>query len=153
MSVQDTINLLQTLNASIQGIVNAPQLDSYPSSITTLNLPLALTWPTRGEWYSKGGGAKQSVRTYTIIVWVAPIGQNDLPSNLIQSVPILDAFINAYTDVANIPQATPPTYQITIESAPNGAHHSDDGIRADLEFGAVKYHGLMLHVNVRDYWL
>ncbi len=153
MAVQDTINLLQTLNASIQGVVAAPQLADYPTSVNTFNLPLVITWPTRGEWYSKGGGAKQSTRTYEVICYVQPIAQNDIPSNLVLSTPLLQRFLDAYIDVQNIPQSTPPQYQITIESSPNGTHHTDDGIRSDLMFGGTAYHGFILHVQVREYWL
>lgn len=153
MSVVQATNLLQTLNASIQGVAAAPQMADYPTSPETYNLPLVITWHTGGEWYSLGGGAKQSIDTYQILCYVAPIAQNDIPSNIITSAPLLDRFRDAYVSPVNVPQANPPTYQITIESGPDGQHHTEDGIRSDLGFGGRVFHGFILHVKVRAYWI
>lgn len=153
MAVDTTINLLQTLNASIQGVVSSPQMSAYPTVIDTAACPYVITWPTQGDWYMKGGGWKVQTRTYAVLCYVVPIAQDDIPSNLTLSAPLFQRFIDAYVSAANIAQANVPTYQVTIASREDGTHHTDDGIRSDLRMSGKTWHGFILHVRVREQWL
>ena len=152
MAIDTTIDLLQTLNAGITGVVSAPLLAQYPTVLDTASLPMVIMWPTGGQFYIKGGGWKVATRTYALICWVAPIAQNDVPSNLAISAPLLQRFIDAYIDADNIQQAIPPTYQVTIRSGQDN-QHADDGIRSDLTFGGKPYHGFIIHVHIHEQWL
>src|SRR2546429_67943 len=72
MAIDTTINLLQTLHSSIQGVVSSPQLSAYPTVVDTAACPYVITWPTQGDWYMKGGGWKVQTRVYTVICFIAP---------------------------------------------------------------------------------
>ena len=153
MAIKDTINLLQTLNRSITGIATngAPALADYPTVLDTAALPLVITWPGVGHFYSKGGAAKQSVRIYRVLCFVEPVGVNDIPSRAVETADLMQRFIDAYISVANIPQATPPTYQTTLESGPD-MQHTDNGMGV-LTFSGKAYSGFELQITVREYWL
>lgn len=155
MSTAATIDLLQTLNRTVTGLAanGAPALADYPTVLDDAALPICLTWPAEGQSYSKGGGAKQETRTYRVVVFIEMLGLNDIPSNAVAAAALHQAFKDLYITAGNIALATPPTYQVTIETAPNGAHVSDGGIVPSLSFGGRPMIGFEFRVPVREYWL
>jgi hypothetical protein len=155
VSTAATIDLIQALNRTVTGLAQngAPALADYPTVLDDAALPLCLTWPADGESYSKGGGAKQERRTYRVIVFIEFAGLNDIPTNAQAAVALHQRFKDLYITVANIPLATPPPYQVTIETAPDGAHVSDGGIVPSLSFSGKPYIGFEFRVPVREYWL
>ena len=154
MAINTTIDLLQALHRSMSGIRKAPNLAKYPTVIDTADLPFVIAWPSDGQFAIKGGGFKQSHRTYRVLVYVEPIGQNDIPSRAVAAVALLQTMLNAYISAANVPLADPTStnpYQVTIESGPT-APHTDGGIVSNLVFGGKPYHGFEIRLNVRELW-
>jgi len=146
----DTANYLQTLNASVTGVASAPQLSQYPTAIDTPNCPTVISWPADGQWYIKGGAARQMVRTWRVICYIEPIAQNDTPSNAEAALGLMQRLINAYISVSNVSQANPPPYQVTIESGPD-MQHSDGGLGTNM-FGGKPFVAFELRVHVRALW-
>ena|SRR3569832_1544972 len=147
----DTANYLQAYNRAVAGVQFAPNLANYPTALDTLNLPTVLVWPSDGRWYVKGGAARQSMRTWLVLCYLQPLAQNDIPSNAVDAVGLLDRLINAYLNVNHIPIANPPPYQLTVESSID-LQHSDGGIVPDLQFGGKPFYGFRLRINVRALW-
>ena len=147
----DTANYLQAINASISGVTEAPAVANYRTALDSVNCPYALSWPLDGRWYVKGGAARASVRTWLVAVYIEPLNQSDIPTNAAAAMGLLDKFINAYTNVNNIPIANPPPYQLTIESGPD-MQHTDGGVSPSLQFRGVAWYGIQLRVNVRALW-
>lgn len=149
--MHDAIDALQALHRTVAGVQTAPALATYPTVIDTAMLPCLIVWPTQGQWYVKGGAERQMLRTFSVIAYVEPLGQNTAPTRAVQAIDLLQRLINTYTDVANIPLAGPPPYQLTIESAPE-RQHSDGGLQSDLAFGGRAFHGFVVSLNVRAVW-
>ena len=149
--IHDAIDLVQALNRSVAGVRTAPALASYPTVIETAMLPCLITWPTQGRWYVKGGAERQMLRTFQVIGYVEPLGQNAIPSRAVQAIDLLQLLINAYTNTDNIRLFNPPPYQLTIESS-SDTQHADGGLQSDLMFGGRAFHGFMIDLNVRAVW-
>lgn len=151
--ILDAMNYLQTLNAAVTGVRHAPQAADYPTVLDTANLPFVFTWPGAGEWWFKGGGWAQMRRTYRIICYIQPLAQDDIPSRTVDGATLLQRLINVYVNRANIAQSNPPPHQVSIQSAPDGSHHSDGGLDTKVTFGGHPYAGFELQVVVRSEWL
>lgn len=154
--IASTIDLLQQVNASIVGVARAPLLASMPTQINTADLPFALTWPSQGSFHSKGvqGSPYRQDRSYRVIVFVEPTGQSILPARAVAAATLLQRFIETYLTVEVIALADPDdngSYQVTLQPSPN-APITDSGLRTDLLFGGVPYHGFEITVPVREIW-
>lgn len=147
-TVLDAMNYLQTLNRTL---IPAPPVERYPTVID--KVPIAITWPGGGEWWMKGGGYADTTRVFRVLVYVQALGQDDIPIRAAQGATLLGQFLNLYLNAANVAPANPPPYQLTIESAPNGTHHSDDGLVPSLSFGGRNFVGFELSVHVRALWI
>jgi len=149
------INRLQALHRDVAGIRYAPDLSAYPPSLSTANLPAVLTWPADGQWYLKGGGWRTDERTMLVLLYVAPLGQNDIPANAAEAVALLAQLRETHLVRQHVPLADPDDnvdgYQITIESGPDRPQ-SDGGIEPNLSFGGAIYYGARLRVTVRLLW-
>lgn len=149
-------NRLQALHRGTTGIKYAPDLAKYPTSLNTASLPAVLTWVGPGNFSHKGGGWRWDVRTALVLLYVEPLGQNDIPSNAARAVALADALRERYITTAQIPLAypgdNPGGYQITLESSPDGATHSDGGIEPNLSFGGAAYYGVRFRLNVTLQW-
>lgn len=143
----DTANYLQTINRAVTGVAYAPPVSEYPTTIDTPNCPMVISWPADGQWYIKGGAARQMVRTWRVICYIEPVAQNDTPSNAEAALLVMQRLINAYISVANVSQANPPPYQLTIESGPD-MQHSDGGLGLNM-FRGVQFVAFELRINVR----
>lgn len=146
----DTANYLQAINRAITGVGSAPDVSEYPTTVDTMNLPTVLSWPADGQWYIKGGAARQMVRTWRVICYIMPVAQNDMPTNTEAALLVMQRMINAYTNVANVSQANPPPYQLTIESGPD-MQHSDGGLGLNM-FRGVQFTAFELRVHIRALW-
>ena len=147
--ILDTMNALQTLNATVSG-VKAPQVANYPTAIDTATMPFAMTWPGDGEAWQKGDGYCQAIYTMRVIVYLDPVAQNDIPVHAVDGARILQQFRNIYINRNNTPvQASP---QITIMSGPDGSHIRDNGIGPFLSFGGRGWFGFEMTIPVRAQW-
>lgn len=155
-----TINAMQArmlaaLRASFPRL-QAPALERYPTSLDTAALPMLLTWPADGSWYLKGDGFAEDTRTMTVTGYLAPLGQDDIPSRVLDSVRMLGALRNLWLSRASIalisPDDNPGGYQTTIESA-HGLGHSDGGVMTGPVFGGTRYEGFVLRVRTRIAWV
>ncbi len=136
--------------------LQAPALERYPTSLDTAALPLLLTWPADGSWYLKGDGFGEDTRTMTVTGFIAPIGQDDIPSRALDTIRMLEALINLWLTRRSIalidPDSNAGGYQATVESAP-GLGHSDGGVMTGPMFGGVRYEGFVLRVRTRIQWV
>ncbi len=148
-TIIDAMNYLQALNRTL---IKAPDVSTYPTVLDTPNLPMAITWPGAGEWWLKGGGWAQTHRTFRVLVFIQALNQDDVPSRTVQGAELLGQFLNLYLTAAVVAQANPPPYQLTIESGPQGPHHTDDGLVPTLSFGGRAFVGFELAVKVRAQW-
>lgn len=151
--ILDTMNYMQALHRTATGILYAPAVEAYPPSLDTFNLPFVFTYPGGGKWWIKGGGWAQMERTYRVLFYIQPLGQDDVPSRTVEGVQILQRLINLYADKDNVAQANPPPYQLTFQSAPDGPQHSDDGLGATVTFAGKPYVGGELRIVTRCQWL
>jgi hypothetical protein len=149
-TILDTMNYLQALNRTL---INAPAVASYPTVLDTPNLPMAITWPGAGDWWLKGGGWGQSNRTYRVIVFIQVLNQDDIPSRAVDSAGLLGRFLNLYLVPGNAALANPLPFQLSLQSAPDGIHHSDNGLVPSQSFGGRNFVGFELAVRVRSEWI
>ncbi len=159
MGIVQTINLIQTVNATISGVRKAPQVAQYPVKADTPDLPLVLTVPAAGQWHHSGiGGAlKRMDRVYRIVCFLEPLGQNELPARFQDSMNLLQAFVDMWltpTGTTGYPIALADPVnagdpQVTIA---DGNPHSDTGLRRDLRMGNVLYMGFTIDLRVRELW-
>ena len=149
--ILDTMNALQTLNATVSG-VKAPQVANYPTAIDTATMPFAMTWPGDGEAWQKGDGYCQQIMTYRVIVYLDPVAQNDIPVHAVDGARMLQQFLNIYVNRTNTPVANNPPYQTTIMSGPDGSHIRHNGIGPTLSFGGRGWFGFELQIPVRVQW-
>jgi len=148
-------NLIQAANATITGIRTAPQVERYPTSITTADLPYAITWWGDGRAYVKGAGYRQEIRTARILLFYAPLGQDDAPTRTVGAIDILSALQNYYINGQNIAIGDPSAtggYQVTVHTSNDTDQVTDSGLVADLRFGGVNYAGFELRVPIRTLW-
>lgn len=149
----DAMNALQTLNRTIPGM-QSPPVNAYPTVIdTTGGQPVGLTLAGSGEAWQKGDGYNQSIMTYRIIVFLDPVAQNDVPSHLTEGAILSQQIANLYVNKNNTSIATPPPYQMTIQSGPNGEHLQYIGINPNLSFGGRAWFGFEWHIPVRVEWI
>lgn len=144
----DTANYLQGLARAVDGVAYAPPVSQYPTTLDTPNCPMVVSWPADGSWYVKGGAARQELRVWSVICFIEPEAQNDIPSNAEAALLVEQRLINAFTNVANIPLADPPPYQLTIESS-DTRQHTDSGIGGGLRIRGVPFMGFTIRLNVR----
>lgn len=149
-----TLNLLQALHRPL--VRRAPAAAQYPTGpIARTDLPYAITVPGGGQFFDMGGGYKQEIRQYTVIVFVEALGQNTIPARIGETAELMRTFANTYSDRANAalqdPSAANGNYQITITTS-NESSQSDTGLVSDLAAGGEPYSGFRLTLTVREKW-
>jgi GNAT superfamily N-acetyltransferase len=151
MTISGTIDLLQTLHASISGVDTAPLAAAYPDALNTAHLPLVLTWPETGNWsLEAAGGLRRQDRQYKVQVFVRPVAQGrGIGSVIATCADLLQAFGEAYIDPGHLALADLPPVHITLKTEP--ADLSDTGI-AVLTYAGVEYHGFSITVGVYEQW-
>lgn len=158
-TIATTIDLIQTVNRSIitaWGRGKAPPLASYPLKLDTADAPLVITVPGRAQWSRQQFGSKKRTdRPYRVIVFVAPLGQNELPARIDDTVRLISAFEDTWlaVDAQGYPTALQdPTNagdrQITF--VPDATE--DGGLAVDLQIGGVPWSGFEIQLGVREQW-
>jgi hypothetical protein len=136
--------------------LQAPNLDRYPTSLDSAALPMLLVWPAEGSWYLKGDGYAQDERMMMLTGYVAPLGQDDIPSRAVASIRLLEAVRSLWLTRASIqlidPDSNAGGYQATVESS-FGNGHSDGGIVSGPTFAGARYEGFVLRVKARIQWV
>jgi hypothetical protein len=154
--ILDCMNYLQTLNRTITldsgAHIKAPEVAFYPTVLDTPNLPMVITWPGAGEHWLKGGGWHFTERTYRILVYLQVLNQDDIPSRAVYAATLFGKFVHLYSGASVVAAANPPPYQLTLESGPQGPHHSDDGLVPSLSFGGRAFLGFELAIKTRAQW-
>ena len=140
IDIELAIQLIQAQNRTITGVGLVPDLKDYPSSLQDGQLPCVITWPGPGRWNNKGHGWWEDHRTFLIVVYVLPLGQQLAGLRAVRATQVLQALRAHYIAAANIPLADPTIanggYQITVESG-QGSGHSDEGLRGDLSMAGT----------------
>lgn len=137
-----------------QYLLHAPDMEDYLTALHDAVCPYAMTWPSEGSWYQKGGGYKIDERTFTLFVFVESLAQKDIPSRTVQGTRALQAVRNLFIVPANIPLDYGSTtgYQITVESKTD-TPQSDSGLRADLPYSGMPWFGFSIPLKVRIQWI
>lgn len=139
MSIATTYAKLCALNATATGINYAPT--NVPMVINESELPIAITEAGPATWNEHANGLYRQFRTYTIRVYVKPIGQGIGDEGYQNSLPILDALGSIY--VRN------PTLDSTVDHIGDMGEFSDSGIVL-MDFGEMKYYGFTITLNVTE---
>jgi hypothetical protein len=153
---RDTINALQTKLSQVviqtsnsrQTVrLKAPEIIKYPTNITTANLPLAMTWPgpSSFDFEGIGGGKRRFVQGLMTMVFMQPLGQNDVPSRVEEAIMMLDAVRNVLLDNTAIIDGQ---YQVTLAQSLANPHR-DSGLIASLQFGGTMFFGFTIETNMR----
>ena len=147
--VTDTISLIQTIAGGITGVKLAPA--TYPSSVNTSDLPMALTWagPATSQPYTFGVVKRKSVRTYEIAVYVETLGQ-DIGHNRIAATNLLlqrflDTFLTNTQLAANL--------RIIDEIRDTGVVTGDSsyvGLQARLIYNGQPYTGFVMSFTINE---
>lgn len=153
---RQTINAIQarlaavsitTTNSRQVTTLKAPEVAKYPTALSTAQLPLALTWPgpSTFDFEGIGGGKRRFMQGVTTIVYLQPLGQNDIPTRMDESLLMLDAVRNKLLDTTAIADGT---YQVTLAQSLERPHR-DSGLRGDLQFGGTTYFGFTVELMFR----
>lgn len=162
MSTLTTINLIQAANRTLSPTYfkTVPTFDKYPLTAESVRLPMILTWPDAGTWSREGfGGKKRDDTVYVMLVFVAALGQGEMPARSSLAVELRDALRtfwlsvdqNGYpTALQNPGDETPPT-QVTLEF--DGQYPQVTAIGGTaLTVGGTPYTGFELRIKVRELW-
>lgn len=141
-----TVSITST-NSKLKVQLKAPEVSKYPTGMTTAQLPLALTWPgpSTFDFEGIGGGKRRFMQGVTTIVYMQPLGQNDIPSRADEALLMLDAVRNILLDTTAVLDGT---YQVTLAQSLERPHR-DSGLRGDLQFGGAVYFGFTVDLTLR----
>ena len=138
MSIQSTYETIQTINAGVEGIRTAPT--QMPTALNAADLPCALAIPGGAHWDSQAISLKRQDRSWTVRVYVLPIAQGaGVDEGYQATLPILQALGARYLGDL--------TLGGTVDHIDNLA---DGGVRGDLTFGSVAYHGFEFTFSVTE---
>lgn len=153
MTIKDTVNLIQAVNRSIDGVVTVPNFDKYPLAVDSNRCPTVLTWPDTATWTRQQfGGKKREDRVYVIMVFVSSAGQGELPSRSTKAVDLLEAFRekwlsldeNGYpTALANM------SPQVTVMWQDGYPQDTGIGVLPALKVGETSYTGFEIRLKIR----
>ena len=94
------VDLIQAINAEIQGIEWAPMAEEYPRAMDSGNLPMAVTFPGQGS--TKGRSELRLMdRQYIVDVYVGSVGQGLHAETMIQAMQLDSLFVHAWTNRIN----------------------------------------------------
>lgn len=155
MSVTATINALQALHRAISVSVNgqavqvtAPDLDAYPLSLPTAQLPMVLLWPGPASHYLEGVNVARSDRVYVVRWYVAPLGQNTLGAAIPVAAALMDAARDRYLVPNGLNLAGDAVNTMVVEA--NEGDITDIGFRSDLAYGETLYRGFEFRVRIYE---
>lgn len=132
---------------------HAPDVENYLTSLHDAQCPYAMTWPSEGSFYQKGGGYKVDNRTFSVFVFIEPLGQREIPQRTQQGIQVLQAVRDLFITNANIPLSSidETGYQIIVASGMDSPH-SDTGLTANLPFTGGAWVGFELRLNIHMQW-
>ena len=101
--ITDTIVKLQTLAATVTGIVSAPTT-SYPNALDTAILPAVLTYagPAITTAKTLSPAHRQSERTYYMVCYVETVGQNLNNTRIQDTATLLQRFLDLLMTNRNV---------------------------------------------------
>lgn len=139
MTILSTYQKICTLNAASSGITSAPS--EMPTRLNDVSLPCALTIPGPGEGDLQAIGLRRQKIGYIVRVFVKPVSEGmGVDEGFQACMAPAQALINTYIDN--------DTLDDTIDFVEKPFSFS--GIRGDMEFAGVRYHGFELVLNVVD---
>ena len=156
MTVTTVIAALQTINAAVTDVDNAPT--DYPSSIEAADRPMVITWPGPAESGSQAGA--QSLRTYQVALYVRKIGSGrGFAEGWNDSKTMLQNLIETYMDSTNHQLNVAGSYDANIIPDLDSTPVTDGGFQmiaypppaTGIE-GYPHYFGAVLQVTVKERW-
>lgn len=101
--ITDTIVKLQTLAATVTGVVSAPTT-SYPNALDTAILPAVLTYagPATTTAVTLSPAHRQSERTYYMACYVEAVGQNLNNTRIQDALTLLQRFLDLLMTNRNV---------------------------------------------------
>jgi len=136
-TLQDVIDRLQTLNASIPGVTSAPQ--SLPSILNQADLPLAMTVARGATWSDYSGSTMRQKRTLEVQFYVKQVGSGNLDDGVVEVNALLDAVGRAYA--AEMHTGDCGYLQTAIPWI-------DSGHTTILEYGGESFHGFTVTLEI-----
>ena len=142
MTIATTYAKIVDLVEATSGIKTAP--DALLGSIPPTDLPLALTLAGPATWNEQAVGLYRQVRTYTINVYVQPVGEGITPDEGYKAC-LTPLYNLGRTFVQN------PTLDGTVDQIGVGerAAFSDSGVRV-LTYAGQDYHGFAVTLQVTE---
>lgn len=97
MAILDTINLLQGIHKSIDGVKTCPS--RYPGSLNAAELPAVIVWPGGGdtEAVTSRFEVRSTTREYLIRCFMEPFGKGDYDTAPRDGMELLTKFLDTYT--------------------------------------------------------
>jgi hypothetical protein len=139
MALADILTRTKVINAAISGVTTAYDHTNIPNTLSTANLPAAVSVHESGEHdYYATEGAKDTfeVRMY---LFIAPRARAPLYQQYTAAVPFVERFRNAYAAAIKL-------NSLQYVSHAQLYHHE---VRGDLEFEPdVLYFGLIFFLRV-----
>ncbi len=158
MTITTVIAALQTINAAVTDVDNAPT--DYPSTIEAADLPMVIVWP--GAVEAEGGMmGKQAWRRYQIILYVKPAGAGrGISEGWNETKTMLQNLLEAYLNPDNHQLNVAGIYNANIipdRASGNGV--TDGGFEiiawpppATGTEGFPHYFGAQLQVTIKETW-
>jgi len=141
MSITTTLAQIRSMVDGSSGIVTS--FTTQPGSIEASQCPAAITLAGPARWQEQALGLKRQDRTYTINVYVRPIMHGmGIGEGYAVCEPILNALGNTF-----LAKPTGLTLGGTVDHIQS---IRDGGIRGDLTFGDIAYHGFSLSFEVTE---
>ncbi|MDO8751138.1 MAG: hypothetical protein Q7K03_08350 [Dehalococcoidia bacterium] len=139
MSVSATFQKLCDIVAASSGISKAPKI--FPPVLNASDLPCAIVIPGPAEWNEQANALYRQVRTYIIRVYVKPVA---LGKGIDEGVQACLGPMNALgrTFLTNL------TLDNTVDEVMQPM--SDSGVKGDLLYAAVPYHGFEFQIQVKE---
>ena len=157
MTVTTVIAALQTINAAVTDVDNAPT--DYPSSIEAADLPMVITWPGALVQAEGGQAGKQTWRTYQIILYVKPVGQGrGIAEGWNATKTMLQNLVETYLDPTNHQLNVAGSYDASIIVDRASFPLTDSGFDViawpppTTGTGEPHYFAVQLQVTVKETW-
>lgn len=141
MAQTDILEALQTINAAVTGVVQAPT--EFPGQLNSSDLPMALSYPERAEYEVYAREGSQETRTWFVRVYIQPIAQGrSVDEGFGKTVVFVDRFRAEYQKLANQRAAD---WWSEIELV------ADSGVLGDLKLhnvGTTLYWGVEIELSI-----
>jgi len=113
----------------------------YPGSLNAADLPCCVVVPGEAAWNEHAGKLYRQGRTYSLRYYVKPVGQGKgVTDGAEQCFPLLQQ--QGYAFVSN------PSLDDQVDHIGQQGEFADSGLRGDMEYAGVFYHGFELQISV-----